>query len=124
MVEVVATPDCGNAPRREIIKDLVVAIAEKRVDDVGAIVAADVNWTVIGEAEMDNLDRVLEWITGAENVKQVRFGSILTHGREGGVDGEFTTATGQRWAFCLVIGFASTAKTAKIKTVRAYLVEP
>ncbi len=114
MVKVVDTPDCGNAPRRQIIKDLVVAIAEKRVDAV--------DWTVVGVTEMSTLEQVCDWIAKSEAVTQVRFGAILTHGREGGVDGEITTSAGKRYAFCHVLGFASTAKTAKVKAARTYVI--
>ncbi|GAA2112684.1 nuclear transport factor 2 family protein [Streptomyces synnematoformans] len=121
MVTIRSAADCGNAPRKEVLRDLVVALAEGDGATVAALVGEDVAWSLVGEAVLRGREAVRAWVADLPEAKEVAFGSLLTHGREAGVDGTIEAADGTRYAFCHVIRFPGTAKTAKIAEVRSYV---
>lgn len=121
-IQAIDVPECGNAPRREVIRDLVLALSNRDADALTPFLADNVAWDVVGQRELAGLDEVVTWLGGLEELSEVRFRTILTHGREGGVDGTVTTTGGRSFGFAHVFGFVNTAKTAKIKLVRTYLV--
>lgn len=122
VVKINDEPDCGNAPRREILKDLVIALAERDTAFVAGIVAEDIVWTLVGDRTVTGSDAVQRWVDSLPQVDEVTFGSTLTHGRGASVDGLLDLADGSRIAFCHVLRFSGAAKTAKIAGVNSYLV--
>ncbi|WP_431710660.1 nuclear transport factor 2 family protein [Glutamicibacter uratoxydans] len=113
---------CGNAPRAQIVRDLIVAIQSKDLEHLHQWLSPDVQWEVVGFQKLDGLNEVSDWVTGARDNISLSFNSILTHGREACVDGQVTNIRQVSVAFSYVFRFASTAKTAKVDAVRAYLV--
>ena len=120
MVAVREVPDCGNAPRKEVLRDLVIGLAERDADAVVALLADDVRWSLVGDTELVGADAVRDWIAGLPEADELAFEALMTHGRLAGVDGTVTTADGAREAFCHVLHFAGAAKAAKIIRVRSY----
>lgn len=100
MVVIREEPDCGNAPRKTIVRDLVVALAMKDTDFVAPLIAGDVSWTVIGEQHLVGGPAILVWISGLPVVSEVVFGSLLTHGHEASVDGVLELSDGTKLGFC------------------------
>ncbi|SFC97234.1 hypothetical protein [Streptomyces aidingensis] len=58
MVMIRSTPDCGNAPRKEVLRDLVVALAEGDDETVAALVGEDVAWSLVGETVLRGREAV------------------------------------------------------------------
>lgn len=121
MVTVQSPPDCGNAPRKEVLRDLVVALAGRDGGTVAALVGENVEWNLVGGTVLRGREAVRAWAAGLPEAKEVAFGALLTHGREAGVDGMVETADGTRYAFCHVLRFPGTARTAKITEIRSYV---
>lgn len=121
MVTIQEEPDCGNAPRKEVLRDLVVALAQKDADHVASLLSEDIAWTLVGERHLAGRTAVVEWVTKLPPVDQVAFGSLLTHGRGASVDGVLELADGTRWGFCHVLRFAGATKTARLVSVNSYL---
>lgn len=121
-VEAFNVPDCGNAPRRAIIRDFVLALYEKNVEHLSNILSDRIEWHVVGAASLRGPDAVVSWVQQSEVVNRLEFHTILTHGREGGADGEIRTVDGKVFGFAHVFLFAGAAKTAKLTLVRSYLV--
>ncbi|GAA3733160.1 nuclear transport factor 2 family protein [Leifsonia bigeumensis] len=122
MVTIHEEPDCGNAPRKEILRDLVVAIAERDGESIAPLLADDVAWTFVGEQHLTGRDTVLKWVDDLPPVEEVAFGTFLTHGRGAGVDGVLDLVDGARLAFCHGLRFAGAARTTKIVSVNSYLI--
>lgn len=121
MVTIRFAPDCGNAPRKEVLRDLVVALAEGNDETVAALVGEDVEWNLVGDTVLRGREAVRAWAADLPEAKEVAFGSLITHGREAGVDGTIEAADGTRYAFCHVLRFPGTARTAKIAEIRSYV---
>ncbi|MEV6719461.1 nuclear transport factor 2 family protein [Streptomyces xanthochromogenes] len=121
MVTVRATPDCGNAPRKEVLRDFVIAMAEADGETLAGMVGEGVEWHLVGEAVLRGRAAVRAWAAGLPVAREITFGAVITHGREAGVDGTTEAADGRRYAFCHVLRFAGAARTAKIAEIRSYV---
>lgn len=113
---------CGNAPRAQIVRDLVVAVQSKDLDHLQQWLIPEIEWNVVGFQRLQGLNEVLEWVTGARDNVSLSFNSILTHGREASVDGQVTNIRNVSVAFSYFFTFTGAGKTAKVKGVRSYLV--
>ncbi|EST21262.1 hypothetical protein N566_27590 [Streptomycetaceae bacterium MP113-05] len=88
---------------------------------MAALVGEDVEWNLVGDTVLRGREAVRAWAADLAEAKEVAFGSLITHGREAGVDGTIEAADGARYAFCHVLRFPGTARTAKIAEIRSYV---
>lgn len=119
-MQVYAEPNCGNAPRHEIVRRFAVALAVGDTQDLENLLAPGIEWKVPGEATVKERAAVLEHAKSAPTPTELRVLSVITHGREACIDGETLSAQGDRTSFCHVLRFASTSKTAAITKIRTY----
>lgn len=120
MVTVRIAPDCGNAPRREITRDLVIALADNDARVIEEMLAQNGQWTIVGAETHSGRDAILQWVAGLPAVRELEFGSVLTHGKGASVDGTATRSDGTIVHFSHVLEFAGHAKTAPLASVRTY----
>lgn len=113
---------CGNAPRKAAIRDFTIALYNREVAAVLAVLRDDVDWHIIGERTMTGHDEVSQWITQSAQGKELRIATVITHGTDCGVDGVLTHVDGRDVAFCHLLFFTGGAKSAKIRQVRSYLI--
>ena len=123
MVTIREEPDCGNAPRKTIVRNLVVALAMKDIDFVASLITGDASWALVGEHHLVGGPAILAWISGLPTVSAVIFGSLLTHGRGASVDGVLELSDGTKMGFCHVLRFADAGKTAKLVGVTSYVID-
>lgn len=116
-------PDrCGNAPRKAVIRDFLVAVYSGQAETVLDYLREDIQWELIGDKVLTGYDDIWEWIQDRPKVAQVTLKSVITHGTECAADGLITDIAGTKVAFNHVMIFAGHAKTAKIKSIRSYLI--
>lgn len=123
MVTIREEPDCGNAPRKTIVRDLVVALAMKDIDFVASLITGDASWVLVGEPRLVGGPAILARISGLPSVSAVVFGSLLTHGRGASVDGVLELSDGKKMGFCHVLRFAGAGKAAKLIGVNSYVID-
>ncbi len=122
-LKVVEAPeDCGNAPRKMVIRDLLVALAERDHDAVVPFLREDIRWEIVGAQELTGLDAVGAWLAQQPPVEQLHIATVMTHGTDCGADGRLVHSDGSTTRFNHVLLFAGHAKTAKLKAVRSYLI--
>lgn len=120
MLIVEAPDDCGNSPRKRVIRDFVVALYGGEVSEVLGYLSENVNWQMIGSWDASDKAGVGHHLSQQARIVHLRIGTIITHGTDCGVDGEITCEDGQHAAFCHVLIFTGGAKTANIKAIRSY----
>lgn len=120
MLIVEASGDCGNAPRKRVIRDFVVALYGGEVSEVLSYLGENVNWQMIGSWDASDKAGVDHHLSQQAKIVHLRIGTIITHGTDCGIDGEITFEDGQQAAFCHVLIFAGGSKNANIKAVRSY----
>lgn len=122
-LEVLDIPEhCGNAPRKVVIRDLLVALYQRDNAYVLDRLGDDIRWDIIGSDELVGLDAVDSWLNDQPNVSGLHLSTVITHGTECGADGRVVHDDGTEVAFNHVFIFAGHAKTARIKAIRTYRV--
>lgn len=114
--------NCGNAPRHQIIQEVIVALHSKDVNHLKRWVRDDVEWEIVGFGTLRGVDALCQWVSSSGEKKSLEFKSVLTHGREGSTDGNVTNEQDISAAFSHVLRFTGATKTARIASVRSYLV--
>ena len=120
-VRIVCAEDCGNAPKKIVIRDCLTALARGDRDKLRDFFAADAVCDLVGVGEFRGIEEALGRIGAAAEAEmwlEVRIDNIITHGNVGAANGIIRTA-GRNIAFCDVYRFAS-AGNAKIKRITAY----
>lgn len=121
-LNVVDEPDCGNAPRREILRDIVMALATRDADAVAKYLGPDAVWRLAGDRDMTSAHEIASWVASTPAPTELRFESLVTHGREASASGTLTLASGEVLHFSHVFQFAGATKTAKVKRITSYLI--
>ncbi|HEY4534782.1 MAG TPA: hypothetical protein VIG71_02215 [Enteractinococcus sp.] len=122
-LEVIDIPEhCGNAPRKAIIRDFLVALYQRDTQQVLEHLRDDVEWHVVGTETLQGSDAVQTWLDQQSGVKSLSLTTVITHGTDCGADGTLEFRDGTALGFNHVLIFAGHSKTAKIKTIRSYLV--
>lgn len=124
MVEVIVRADCGNSPKNLFLKQFSTAFAEGNIAFLSAKVSDDISWEIIGTKSISGKSDFvaeLERINFARNAK-VLVKRVITHGKEGAVNGEIVMTNGKKYAFCDFYEFTS-AKGTSIKVIESYNLE-
>ena len=117
-----APEDCGNAPRKMVIRDLLVALAERDPAAVVPFLRDNIRWEIVGATELIGLDAVGDWLRQQSPVEELHIATVITHGTDCGAEGQLVHPDGTTTRFNHVVLFAGHAKTAKVKEVRSYLI--
>lgn len=101
--------NCGNSPRMLIVAELARAWGGEDQSHLDEWLEPDASWDVHpGEVARDFTKLWLE--------------NVVTHGRVGSCDGVAVRPDGSRVHFAHFFGFASTAKTARVRRATSYVV--
>jgi len=115
-----APDDCQNAPRKLVVRDFLVALYQRDIESIRAMLREDIRWEIVGSEAFDDLEQVLGWIQQQAGVDELHIATVLTHGTDCAADGWIIGADGNTIRFCHILVFAGHAKSAKIKALRTY----
>lgn len=124
MVKIIVEEDCGNAPKKEYVRDFNIAFAQNDVDKVLSMMTDDATWRMVGGETYQGgvaIRQALQKMGEAE-AQELRLDHILSHGNQCAADG-LITYKNSKVAFCDVYVFSSHAKDAKIKELISYAIE-
>ena len=82
-----APKDCGNAPRKMVIRDFLVALYQQDEHDVAEALRDDVGWEMIGCTVLNGFDEVQDWLRRQPPVAELHIATVLTHGTDCAADG-------------------------------------
>lgn len=102
MAKVIVQADCGNAPKKILLRDWNIAYAEGNLDFITENVTDDVSLEVVGETRVQGKTAFIEAIQemmSQATTKLVLHG-IITHGKEAAVNGEIHRENGEVVGFC------------------------
>ena len=123
VTKIVRSRDCGNSPKNQLIEDLSIALSTGDRGIVGACVADDVEWRVVGEEVVrgrDALQQALAHVK-AKTLVKLEVSHVVSHGRAGAVNGTLDHR-GTTTEFCDVFEFANTKGTS-IGRITSYRVD-
>ena len=124
MTKIVSSPNCGNSPKMEFLKQFEIAFAEGRVDFLIESVTDDIVWDIIGDRKIEGKGEFVRELEKRKEEKttELLLHQILSHGKEGAANGILTLQNGNKYAFSDFYQFSS-AKGTKVKLITSYILE-
>lgn len=124
MLQVHAPSDCGNAPKKLILKEFKVAFYQGDTETVLNMVRDDVEWELVGSGRLRGKEGVRRLVEKAIEDKPVKLHihHVITHGNQAALHGRVTMGNGEEYGFCDIYVFGSFGKNALIREVVSYLV--
>ena len=125
-LKIICSEDCGNSPRKAQLKDLNIAFARNDVDSIMEHMSDGIVWRMVGDRVVrgkEELEKTLLHMADIGSAAELRIDHIITHGKEGALDGCISFDNGQQVAFCDIYVFSSHSKKARIKELTSYAVQ-
>lgn len=125
-MKVVCPVDCGNAPRKLILRDWNIALAGGDASSVGELLADDVMYEAVGEQQLEGKASVQTYFeeTGSVATEELHIHTIITHGNTAALNATRVMSDGRRYDYCHVYLFNGFSRQAKLKRITAYCIKP
>ena len=123
-IKIVCAENCGNSPKKELLRDLTIAFAKNEMDYCIDCVTDDIVWDIIGQKTIrgkSDFEKALNQMKDRA-VQEIHIQNIITHGNTGSVNGALTLSDKQLVAFCNVYNFRGFGKNSKIRTITSYII--
>src|SRR5699024_9274251 len=117
--------DCGNAPKKLVLRDFHIAVAQNDIDFISEQLTDDSKWELIGQQQIEGKQNMLEAIEqmGHRKILKLEIDHIITHGKITSINGHWTLDNEETYAFCHVHVFNNFSKQAKIKKTTSYVIQ-
>lgn len=124
MTKILSSPNCGNSPKMEFIKEFNIAFAEGNVAFITENVTDDIVWNIIGDQKIEGIKAFTAELEKMQSIKasELKLEQILSHGKEGAANGVMEMENGREYAFSDFYSFQS-VKGKKIKGISSYCIE-
>lgn len=124
MTKIISSPNCGNSPKMEFLKEFNIAFAKGNVKFITESVTDEIVWNVIGGKRIEGKEKFREELEKMKPKKatELIIDQILSHGKEGATNGIIKMQNGKKYAFSDFYKFKG-AKGAKIKSMTSYVIE-
>lgn len=124
MTKIISSPNCGNSPKMEFLKDFNIAFAKGDVKFITENVTDEIVWNIIGDKKIEGKEKFtgeLEQMK-SEKAAELTISQVLSHGKEGAANGIMTMQNGKKYAFSDFYRFKG-AKGVKINSITSYVIE-
>lgn len=124
MVKINVLEDCGNAPKKQFLKDFIIAVVKNENAFLARNVTKDICWNVVGGRSAQGQQEVLLELQRfrSDKVVELNIYTIVTHGYNGVANGLLKFKGGKTVAFCDVYLFKASTNNAPIKTIDTYAI--
>ena len=124
MTKIVSSPNCGNSPKMEFLKELNIAFAKGNMELITESVTDEIVWNIIGDKKIDGKEKFIEELEKMKSnkVTELIIHQILSHGKEGASNGIMKMQNGKNYAFSDFYKFKG-AKGMKIESITSYIIE-
>ena len=123
MTKITVKPDCGNAPRKEFLKDFNIAFATGKADFIINHVSDEIEWNIYGDKHISGKEAFIREVNIMKDytADEVVIHFIITHGLEAALNGEMKMGD-KTYVFCDVYRFTNTTSDI-IKRMDSYVIE-
>ena len=108
MTKITLKTDCGHSPKKEFLKDFNVAFGKGNTKFLADHVTDDIVWTMVGDKNIEGKECIIE--------------KVVTHGKEGAVNGIMKMENGKEYAFSDFYEFKNSTST-EVKTITSYVIQ-
>lgn len=126
MVAISIEEHCKNAPKKEFVRDFLIAIATSNLTIAEDMLAENVILELVGDLCITEKQVVIQTLAkdnASRGIKQMTVRNILSHGNKCAAEGYMRYKDGSEVAFCHICTFTGHSKDAKIKYIATYLIE-
>ena len=121
MTKIICAADCGNSPKKLMLKDFNSALARGIRARVLGYLTDDILWEWVGASPLQGkeaVDRMLQRLQH-EPRQELVIENIITHGSAGSANGTMRLTNGRSYGWCHVFEFSG-AGGSLIKHIRSY----
>ncbi len=125
-LSVISPDSCGNSPKGKLLKEITIAFAKRNIDSLSDYISESFTWEIVGENKINGREDFYNQLCKMNKdrqVIQIEIKSIITHGREGAVNGSLILDNSKEISFCDIYQFTSAGKNSKIKVLTSYIIE-
>ncbi len=124
MLKINVKTDCGHSPKRMFLRDFNIAFGKGDATFIIAQVTDDIVWELIGERIIEGKASFSKAINEMKEkeVAEITIEKVVTHGKEGAVNGIMKMNDGKQYAFADFYEFKNTTSTT-INTMTSYVIE-
>jgi hypothetical protein len=123
MTKIVSSPNCGNSPKMEFLKEFNIAFANGNVEFIIESVTDEIIWNIIGDRKIEGKEKFSEELEKmkSEKATEIIIDQIVSHGKEGASNGIMKMQNGKKYAFSDFYKFKG-VKGEKIKSITSYVI--
>ncbi|MCK0160501.1 nuclear transport factor 2 family protein [Allomuricauda sp. F6463D] len=123
MTKIISSPNCGNSPKMEFLKDFNIAFAKGNIEFIVDSVTDDIVWNIIGDKKIEGKEKLTVELEKMkpEKVSELVLKQILSHGKEGAASGIMKMQDGKKYAFSDFYRFKG-ARGVKIKSITSFVI--
>ncbi|PKG23454.1 nuclear transport factor 2 family protein [Niallia nealsonii] len=124
-IKIICPIDCGNAPKKQVLKEVCMAFALKEITSILEELADNITWNNIGQTSISGKEQVKQALIDdhTDQPTEIHIETIITHGNTGFVNGMVLMKNHHNYAFCHVYQFTSAGKKGKIKEITSYIIK-
>lgn len=124
MAKIISTPNCGNSPKMEFLKEFNIAFANGDLKFLKEKVTEEIEWILVGEKNIRGKESFIAELEKLSSGKteELKIEQLLSHGKEGAANGIMKKQNGKTYAFSNFYKF-SNAKGEKLKSITSYTIE-
>ncbi|SHG47585.1 nuclear transport factor 2 family protein [Ornithinibacillus halophilus] len=123
-MKVFSKEDCGNAPKKQLLKDFHIALTSNDIDFILDNITDNIVWEWVGDKELNGKDAIHEQINQWSNKKinELHLHHIITHGKTAAANGTIVFDNDEVVHFSNVFEFNNAGKNAKLKEWTSYII--
>jgi len=124
MTKIVSTPNCGNSPKMEFLKQFNIAVTKGDLKFIDEKVTDEIEYHIIGKKKITGKINFIKEIENqfSKKIKELVIEQILSHGKEGASHGIMKMEDGKNHAFSNFYKF-NNAKGEKIKSITNFTIQ-
>lgn len=124
-IKIECAETCGNAPKKQLLRDMMIAYVKNEMDVCLEPLADNVVWEIVGGMRVEGKGEVKKALCErqGDDIRELSIQNIITHGNSGAINGHIRLKDERSIAFCHVYNFSGFGKKAKIKQVTSYIIE-
>ena len=124
MAKINVQPDCGNAPKKLFLKELNVSLANGDTEFFTKNIQERITWEIVGHLQVIGKENYFKAITGHKlwKIKELTIETIITHGPDASVSGQFISADNSIFSFCDIFRFNGAGGTT-INSIKTFLIQ-
>lgn len=123
-VEVLVETSCNNAPKKALLRDIMIAFINDDISFLLEWLADDVSWKIIGKRTYESkriVEKALRELK-IDSIQTMKIENIITHGNVASLNG-LLELKNETIHFCHVFRFNGFGKKAKINYITSYIIK-